>query len=155
MSAKKTLAIAIVISALISSAVTSQAVSVEPYLVAKAKTSGLQKSEKDQDATGKWQNFGGVEPFVLNGKRTLFFAQVHINCTKRPKYIKIRLARLLPDGKKDTTGTNTWAFTDTTTKDWQGSLWWESKTEYPMMAQFKVVGGNCYSDQRQFKWWQP
>jgi hypothetical protein len=155
MSAKKMLIIAIIVSALLSSSMASEASSAEPYLVAKAKVSGIQKSEKDQKVTGKWQNFGGVEPFVLNGERTMFFAQLHINCTKRPKYVKIRLARLLPDGKKDTTGTNTWSFTDETTKDWQGSLWWESKTEYPMMAQFKVVGGKCYSDQRQFKWWQP
>ena len=155
MSAKKTLTIAIVISALVSSTVTSQAVSVEPYLVAKAKVSGIQKNEKEQKANGNWQNFGGIKPFKLNGNRTLFFAQLHINCTKRPKYVKVRLARLLPNGKKDTTGTTTWSFTKDTTKDWQGSLWWESKTKYPIVAQFKVVGGKCYSDQRQLKWWQP
>jgi hypothetical protein len=132
-----------------------QASAKEPYIVANAKKSGLCKSEKNQSATGKWQTFSGCKPFALNGKRSLFFAQLHINCTKRPKYVKIRLARLLPNGKKDTTGTNTWSFTKETTKDWQGSIWWESKTKYPMVAQFKVIGGKCYSDQRQFKWWQP
>jgi hypothetical protein len=129
--------------------------SAQPYLVSSAKNSGLQKVTKNQKVTGKWQNFGGVKPFKLNGDRTLFFAQLHINCTKRPKYVKVRLARLLPSGKKDTTGTNTWSFTKDTTRDWQGTIWWESKTKYPVIAQFKVVGGKCYSDQRQFKWWQP
>jgi hypothetical protein len=133
----------------------AQADTFVPYLVKNAKKSGYCKTTKDEFITGKWQNFGGCEPFKLNGKRSLFFAQLHINCTVRPKYVKIRLARLRPDGTKDTTGTNTWSFTKNTTKDWQGSLWWESKTKYPMIAQYKVVGGKCYSDQRQFKWWQP
>ena len=105
--------------------------------------------------TGKWQTFKGCDPFVLGGERSLFFAQLHINCTKRPKYVKLRIARIKPDGTKDTTGTTTWSFTKDTTKDWQGSMWWESKTKYPIVAQYKVVGGKCYSDQRQFKWWQP
>jgi hypothetical protein len=129
--------------------------SVEPYIVATAKKSGLCKSEKDQRVTGKWQTFAGCEPFALGGDRSLFFAQLHINCTKRPKYVKIRLARLLPNGKRNTTGTTTFSFTKNTTRDWQGSMWWESKTKYPIVAQYKVVGGKCYSDQRQFKWWQP
>jgi hypothetical protein len=133
---------------------TASANTVEPYLTTNAKNSGLQKSIKNQDVTGKWQNFGGVKPFKLNGERSLFFAQLHINCTKRPKYVKIRLARVKP-GRDDTTGTNTWSFNKNTTRDWQGSLWWESNTKHPVMAQFKVVGGECYSDQRQFKWWQP
>jgi hypothetical protein len=128
---------------------------VEPYVVKTAKKSGLCKSEANQRITGKWQNFGGCKPFKLGGDRSLFFAQLHINCKKRPKYVKIRLARLLPNGKKDTTGTTTFSFTKDTTKDWQGTMWWEAKTNRPIVAQYKVVGGKCYSDQRQFKWWQP
>lgn len=128
--------------------------SAEPYLVSIAKESGVQKVTKNQSVTGSWQNFGGVKPFELNGDRALFFAQLHINCTKRPKYVKIRLARIKP-GKDDTTGTTTWSFNKNTTRDWQGSLWWESNTKLPVIAQFKVIGGKCYSDQRQFKWWQP
>jgi hypothetical protein len=135
-------------------AFSTQAVASDPYLVQKSKKSGIQKSLKHQKVTGKWQNFGSVKPFKLNGKRTLFFAQLHLNCTKRPKYVKIRLARV-KSGKDDTTGTNTWTFTKNTTKDWQGSLWWESKTKYPIIAQYKVIGGKCYSNQRQLKWWQP
>jgi hypothetical protein len=133
----------------------AKANSSEPYIVATAKKSGLCKSDKDQQITGKWQTFAGCKPFVLGGDRSLFFAQLHINCTKRPKYVKIRLARLKPDGTRDTTGTNTWSFTKNTTRDWQGSIWWEAKTKHPIIAQYKVVGGKCYSDQRQFKWWQP
>jgi hypothetical protein len=135
-------------------AFSTQAIASDPYVVQTAKNSGLQKSVKDQKVTGKWQNFGGLKPFKLNGERTLFFAQLHLNCSKRPKYVKIRLSRI-KSGKDDTTGTTTWSFTGKTTKDWQGSLWWESKTEYPIVAQYKVVGGKCYSDQRQLKWWQP
>jgi hypothetical protein len=133
----------------------SSANTAELYVVATAKKSGLCKNENAQKVTGKWQNFGGCEPFKLNGDRSLFFAQLHINCTKRPKYVKIRFARLLPNGKRDTTGTTTFSFTKNTTRDWQGTTWWEMKTKHPIVAQYKVVGGKCYSDQRQVKWWQP
>lgn len=132
----------------------SEAESAEPYVVATAKKSGLCKSEVDQRVTGKWQNFFGCEPFALGGERSLFFVQLHINCEKRPKYVKLRLARITPEGN-DTTGTTTFSFTKETTKDWQGTMWWESKTKHPIVAQYKVVGGKCYSDERQFKWWQP
>jgi hypothetical protein len=133
----------------------AQATSATPYVVAKAKKSGLCKNEKAQKVTGKWQNFGGCKPFKLNGQRSLFFAQLHINCTKRPKYVKIRFARLLPNGKRDSTGTTTFSFTKNTTRDWQGTTYWQMKTKHPIVAQYKVVGGKCYSDQRQVKWWQP
>ena len=132
----------------------SSAESAEPYIVATAKKSGLCKSEVDQRVTGKWQTFAGCEPFALGGERSLFFVQLHINCEKRPKYVKLRLARLTPEGR-DTTGTTTFSFTKQTTKDWQGTMWWESNTRNPIVAQYKVVGGKCYSDERQFKWWQP
>jgi hypothetical protein len=155
MSAKKTLTVAIVISALVSSAVTSQAVSVEPYVVAKAKVSGLQKSEKHQRTNGKWQTFSGIEPFKLNGERSLFFAQLHLTCTKPPKYVKIRIARLLPNGKRDTTGTTTWVLGKGTPKTWQGTTYWQLTTKNPIIAQYKVSGGKCYSPERQLKWWQP
>jgi hypothetical protein len=155
MSAKKMLIIAIAISALLSSSVASEASSAEPYVVAKAKVSGLQKSEKHQSTSGKWQTFSGIEPFVLNGDRSLFFAQLHLTCTKAPKYVKIRIARLLPDGKRDTTGTTTWVLGKGTPKTWQGTTYWELKTKHPIVAQFKVGGGDCYSPERQFKWWQP
>jgi hypothetical protein len=146
-------ACAIALSLVFTSQVHAEAV--EPYLVPMAKKSGICKVESDQRVTGKWQTFKDCEPFVLGGDRSLFFVQLHINCEKRPKYVKLRLARLLPNGKRDTTGTTTFSFTKDTTKDWQGTMWWEAKTNYPIVAQYKVVGGKCYSDQRQFKWWQP
>jgi hypothetical protein len=127
----------------------------EPYVVVVAKKSGLCKVESAQRVTGKWQTFKDCEPFALGGDRSLFFVQLHIKCEKRPKYVKLRLARLKPDGTKDTTGTTTFSFTGETTKDWQGTMWWEAKTNLPIVAQYKVVGGKCYSEQRQFKWWQP
>jgi hypothetical protein len=144
------IACALVISLIASSPVQAS----EPYLVSTAKKSGLCKNDNAQKVTGKWQTFAGCEPFVLNGERSLFFVQLHINCTKRPKYVKLRLVRLTPNGK-DSTGTTTFSFTPQTTKDWQGTMWWEAKTKHPIVAQYKVVGGKCYSDQRQVKWWQP
>jgi hypothetical protein len=144
------IACALVISLIASSPVQAS----EPYLVSTAKKSGLCKNDNAQKVTGKWQTFAGCEPFVLNGERSLFFVQLHINCTKRPKYVKLRLVRLTPNGK-DSTGTTTFSFTPQTTKDWQGTMWWEAKTKHPIVAQYKVMGGKCYSDQRQVKWWQP
>jgi hypothetical protein len=155
MSAKKMLTIAIAVSALLSSSVASKASLAEPYVVAKAKVSGLQKSEKRQGTNGKWQTFSGIKPFKLNGKRSLFFAQLHLTCTKPPKYVKIRIARLLPNGKRDTTGTTTWVLGKGTPKTWQGTTYWQLTTKHPIIAQYKVGGGKCYSPQRQFKWWQP
>jgi hypothetical protein len=129
---------------------------VMPFAAAKAKTSGLCKATEDQGyKPGKWTTFAGCEPFTIGGARSLFFAQLHLTCTKRPRWVKIRLARLLPDGKKDTTGTNTWTLGKNAPLKWQGSMWWESKTKYPMVAQFKVGGGKCVSNERQFKWWTP
>lgn len=137
-------------------ATTSSAEAVEPYAVAKAKTSGLCKKTENQNFKNKkWTTFAGCDPFVLGGDRSLFFAQLHLTCTERPRYVKMRLARLHPDGTMDTTGTNTWTLGKDAPLIWEGTMWWESKTKYPIVAQFKVRGGKCYSDERQFKWWQP
>jgi hypothetical protein len=128
----------------------------QPYAAAQAKTSGLCKATDNQSyKSGKWTTFAGCEPFEIGGARSLFFAQLHLDCEERPKWVKIRLARLLPDGSKDTTGTNTWTLGPDAPLKWQGSTWWESKTKYPMVAQFKVGGGKCISNERQFKWWTP
>jgi hypothetical protein len=108
---------------------------------------------------GKWRNvpFGGDDAFTLNGERTLWAAQLHVSCKKAPKYIKMRLARHLPNGKLDTTGTNTWMLNKKMpNKSWQGSFVWETKSEYPMTVQYKIIGGKgCSSNSRQFKYWQP
>ena len=150
---RKVLALAGVLSLLSLSPVSAD--SQEPYVVAKGKKSKVIKVETSQRVTGHWQDFGGIPPFQLNGKRALFFAQLHLTCSKSPRYVKIRLARSHADGSLDTTGTNTWVLGKNAPKTFQGSLWWESKTKYPIKAQFKVIGGRCYSSERQFKFWQP
>ena len=128
----------------------------DPYIAKTAKKSGLCKSAKDQSAKPfTWTTFAGCEPYKLNGKRSLFFAQLHLTCTVKPNYVKIRLARILPDGSLDTTGTNTWLMGKAAPKAWQGATWWESNTKYPIVAQYKQGGGKCVSPQRQIKWWQP
>jgi len=128
--------------------------SADPY-VSHSKHSGLQKSWMVEPVGAQWQFFGEISPYALDGKRALFFAQAHLYCTKKPRYVKIRLARIHPDGSLDTTGTNTWVMGKNSPTKWQGSLWWESKTKYPILAQYRVKGGSCVSTQRQFKWWQP
>jgi hypothetical protein len=127
----------------------------EPYAVAQAKTSGLCKNTDQQSyKSGKWTTFAGCEPLTLGGDRSLFFAQLRLVCDKRPKYVKMRLARQTPDGL-NTTGTNTWVMGKNAPLNWSGTMWWESNTRHPIVAQFKVVGGKCVSNERQFKWWQP
>lgn len=125
----------------------------QPYI---ATTEGKHfKSEADQSVTGKWQSFADIDPVQLNGERALFFAQLHLTCSKKPRWVKIRLARINADGSLDTTGTNTWVMGKNAPERFTGSLWWESLTKKPIKAQFKVKGGRCYSDERQFKFWQP
>jgi hypothetical protein len=125
----------------------------QPYI---ATTEGKHfKVEANQAVTGRWQSFAGIDPVQLGGERALFFAQLHLTCTKKPRWVKIRLARINADGSLDTTGTNTWIMSKNAPTSFQGSLWWESLTRKPIKAQFKVKGGNCYSPERQFKFWQP
>ncbi len=120
--------------------------------------SGLKKSESKQvlKTNNKWQTlkFKGDNAWKLNGDRTLWSVQAHVYCKKKPKYIKMRLARVKPNGKLDTTGTNTWSAIST--KKWQGSLLWATRSNYPVIVQIKLNGGKkCYSPSRQFKYWQP
>ena len=127
----------------------------QPYALAAAKKSGLCKTLKDQRyQPGNWTTFADCEPFELGGDRSMFFAQLRLECTKRPRYVKVRLARITPNGL-NTTGTNTWTLGKAAPLKWSGTMWWESKTKHPIVAQFKVVGGKCVSSERQFKWWQP
>jgi hypothetical protein len=108
---------------------------------------------------GKWQDvpFSKGNAFTLNGERTLWVAQLHMSCKKAPKYVKMRFARHLPNGKIDSTGTNTWMLNGKKPKkSWQGSLVWESNSTHPMTVQYKIMGGKgCKSSSRQFKYWQP
>jgi hypothetical protein len=127
-----------------------------PYVVAKAKVSGLCKNTERQNVKPyTWTNFKGCKPYDLGGDRSLFFAQLHLKCTKKAKYVKVRFARLLPNGKQDTTGTTTWVLGKNMPKTFHGTTYWEMKTKYPIVAQYKVGGGKCYSSQRQFKYWTP
>ena len=127
----------------------------EPYVTASAKESGLCKTTADQSyKSGKWTTYAGCDPFVLGGQRSLFFTQLRLECTKRPRYVKIRIARITPTGL-DTTGTNTYVLGKQAPLSWSGTTWWELKTKHPIVAQFKVVGGKCVSSERQFKWWTP
>ena len=133
----------------------SRATSSDPSMFINGKHSGIHKSTASQRIIpNKWTDFKGGG-FALHGPRALFFAQLHLRCSKKPKFVKIRLARHHKNGSLDTTGTNTWVLGANAPKTWQGTIWWESKTKYPITAQFYVAGGKCVSPERQFKWWRP
>jgi FtsP/CotA-like multicopper oxidase with cupredoxin domain len=151
MKLKLTLAISLIIALLLSAA---------PSQASKADQSGYKKSESNQalKTNGKWQTleFSGSNAWALNGDRTLWSAQAHVYCKKKPKYIKMRLARVKPGGSLDTTGTTTWTLGKNSTTKWQGSFLWATLSKYPMVVQIKVKGGKgCYSPLREFKYWQP
>jgi hypothetical protein len=128
-----------------------------------AQANPVSKLKKDTSTVtlkiGKWRDvpFSKGNAFTLNGKRTLWVAQLHMSCKKAPKYVKMRFARHLPNGKIDSTGTNTWMLNGKKPKkSWQGSLVWESNSTHPMTVQYKIMGGKgCKSSSRQFKYWQP
>lgn len=128
---------------------------------AKADAADNSRYKKDESTVslkiGKWRDvpFKQGDSFTLNGQRTLWAAQLHVTCSKAPKYIKMRLARHTPNGL-DTTGTNTWMLNGKLpNKSWQGSLVWETLSFHPMTVQYKIMGGKgCKSTSREFKYWQ-
>lgn len=128
-----------------------------PSITATARHSKVCKNTTPHRAvTGKWTSFPGCGPYSLHGPRSLFFAQLHLTCTKRPTWVKIRFARVHKDGSLDTTGTTTWVLGKNAPKVWQGATWWESITIHPIKAQYKVSpGAKCVTPQRQFKYWKP
>jgi hypothetical protein len=136
--------------------------SLSVFGIASSQANPINKMKKDTSTVtlkiGKWRDvpFNGNNDFTLNGERTLWAAQLHVTCKKAPKYIKMRFARHLPNGKIDSTGTNTWMLNGKKpNKSWQGSLVWETSSDYPMTVQYKIMGGkNCKSGSRQFKYWQ-
>jgi hypothetical protein len=90
--------------------------------------------------------------------RAIYSVQVRIDCTKKtkPQYVKIRLSRILPDGSKDTTGTNTWLCNKNGPKVFYAYYMWQIKANRPVEAQIKIVGGTCKTvTTRQFKQWRP
>lgn len=122
---------------------------------------GNSKLKKDTDTvslrTNKWTDvpFSGGNSFKLNGERTLWVSQLHVSCKKKPRYVKMRLARHLPSGKLDTTGTTVYTYPKGI-QTLQATLLWETRSIYPMTVQYKIMGGKgCTSSNRQFKWWQP
>lgn len=152
MSKKVFISLAIIVSLLLLSSDTpSQATGINVW-----------KTEKNQTITrGKWTTlkFGdrtAMDP--IGTTRTLYCSQVHFDFgKKKPKYVKLRLGRVLPGGKLDTTGTNTWVVGKNAPQLWQGSICWPINTDYPMVLQVKYGGGDKTEvvTQRQFKGWNP
>lgn len=126
----------------------------DPYIALNAKQAHHQKAEPDQTIHKGWNDMAGITPYELGGPRALFFVQLRLKCTKDPRYVKVRLARITPDGL-NTTGTTTWVLGNTSPDNWSGTTYWESLTKYPIKPQFKVVGGKCVAFERQFKYWMP
>lgn len=108
----------------------------------------------------KWTtlSFNGKTSIKGNGKRSLFCYQVALDMKgkKKPKYVKVRLARTKP-GKNDTTATNIYPVTSKPGKTWVASQCWTITTKHPVIVQIRITGGsNVYrSDVRQFKMWTP
>lgn len=107
----------------------------------------------------KWTtlSFDGKKAITkLDKSRALYCAQVGLKYKKSPKYVKMRFARLLPDGTKDTTATNTWVVGKNSPKTFHGSVCWPISTKHPVVVQVKIGGtGKYQSHLRQFKAWSP
>lgn len=128
---------------------------------ANAKGVDVWKSQSNQSIPrGKWTTlkFGDKTAISPKGSRSLYCAQVHLNISgKKPRWVKIRFARLLPNGKLDSTGTNTWTLGKNAPESWQGSVCWPINPDTPVVAQVKYGGGpkSITSPLRQFKAWNP
>ena len=136
--------------------------SITPANAAPNNTVMWQSYENQSIKTGKWVTMKFKKDrtdIVKKGNgRTLYCSKVHLNFTgkKKSRYVKIRLARVLPNGKLDTTGTTTWTLGKSAPKKWQGSMCWSIDTDYPVRAQVKIGGSGSYtSTLRQFKAWSP
>jgi hypothetical protein len=119
------------------------------------------KSTKHQKIkSNKWTTleFKGNNALKGNGARSLFCYQVGIDTKgkKKPKYVKVRLARL-KSGKNDTTATNYFAVPSKPSSELVFSNCWEIETNSPVVVQIRITGGSKYytSDIRQFKMWTP
>lgn len=108
----------------------------------------------------KWTTleFNGKTSIQGNGNRSIFCYQFGMNTNnkKKPKYIKIRLSRIVSN-KKDTTATNTYFLSSKPTNKFVASQCWVILTKYPVVVQVKISGGSdkYISDIRQFKMWTP
>lgn len=120
--------------------------------------SKVEKIETVQHYSNRaWTDFdlGTKDTVSLNGKRTLYFIHTSLRCSITPEYVQLRFARHIPGKSLDTTGTNTWFTHGSKLHKFTISQTWTMETKYPVSAQIKVAGGNCWSVERQFKWWQP
>ena len=118
------------------------------------------KTETPQTIGNNWTTLVFDEGTAMPARagRALYSVQVRIDCTgkTKPKYLKIRLSRMLPDGSRDTTGTNTWVWTKRGPSVFYASHLWQIKANHPTEAQIRIVGGSCKTvTTRQFKIWQP
>jgi hypothetical protein len=129
-----------------------------------SKASGINvwKTEKDQTISkDRWTTmiFGDRKEMAPIGPgRTLYCSQIHMYFpNKKPRWVKLRLGRELPNGKLDTTGTNTWTLGKNAPEKWQGAVCWPINTEYPMTIQVKFGGGpsKVVITQKQYKAWNP
>lgn len=111
--------------------------------------------------SNKWTylTFNGKTTISKDSKgRALYCSQVHLKFSKdkKPRYVKLRFARQLENGKLDTTGTTTWTLGKNTPLTWQGSTCWPVNTTKNVAVQVKVGGsGTWNSPLRQFKVWAP
>ncbi len=110
---------------------------------------------------GKWVtlDFNGKKQLKGNGNRSLFCYQVGLNMKgkKKPKYVKVRLARVKEGRKLDTTATNYYPITSKPSKEFVGAGCWAINTNSPVVLQVRITGGSksYRSDIRQFKMWTP
>jgi hypothetical protein len=118
------------------------------------------KTETPQQIGKSWTTlkFNQGTAMPKRSGRALYSVQVRIDCKgkKKPDYIKMRLSRILPNGLRDTTGTNTWIWGKNGPKVYYASYMWQIKSKHPVEAQIRIVGGTCKTvTTRQFKMWQP
>lgn len=118
------------------------------------------KSTKHQTIKrGKWTTleFKGDNAIRGNGQRSLFCYQVGVDTKgkKKPKYVKVRLARL--KSPLDTTATNYYPVPSKPASELVFSNCWEIETNSPVIVQIRITGGSkkYTSDIRQFKMWTP
>jgi hypothetical protein len=118
-------------------------------------------STNQEIPSNKWTylTFDGKTTIKKSVKgRALYCSQVHLKLSKnhKPRYVKLRFARKLENGKLDTTGTTTWTLGKNAPLTWQGSVCWPVNTTKEVAAQIKIGGsGTWTSPLRQFKVWAP
>ena len=144
----------------ITAIVAAIALSLVTIIPVNAEESVRYKSTKVQKIKhNKWTTleFKGDNALRGNGNRSLFCYQAGLNMhgKKKPKYVKLRLARL--KSPLDTTATTTFYIDSKPSSELVFSNCWEIETNSPVIVQIRITGGSKYytSDIRQFKMWTP